>query len=148
MKEQVGLIGVVQVRHETKVILVCDRVVLVGVALSAAGCQSQPCRAGRRHPVRHGVVAVLQRINPAFFIQHRVAVKAGRDQLVPCGLGQHVTGKLLDGKLIKRHAVVDGPYHPIPVWPDASITILLVTIGVSVACQVEPASGPSLSVPW
>ena len=76
------LVGVVEERHELVILAVRDRVVLVRVALGAADRQAEPDGAGGADAVDHGVEAELQRVDAAFLVEHRVAVKAGGDALL------------------------------------------------------------------
>ena len=47
------------------------------------------------------MVAELERIDAAFFIKHGVAMKAGGDDLLGCGVGEHVARELFDGELVE-----------------------------------------------
>ena len=67
--------------------------------------------------INHGVEAVLQRIDAAFLVDHRVAVESGGDDLIGGGVGKEVPGELLDGELIERHVGVERIDHPIAPRP-------------------------------
>ncbi len=140
------LVGIVEKGHQGVVVVMGDRIVLVAMALRAAERQPEPCRPGGGHPVGHGMKAKLERIDTAFFVEHRIAMKAGGDKLVERGFGQHVAGELFDRELVEGHVGIEGLNHPVAVGPHAAIAILLVTVGIGVAGQIEPLAGPPLAV--
>ncbi len=141
------LIGVVHQRHQREVVCVREGIKLVRVTLRTGGGHPQPGGAGRAHAIDHRQVAKLQRIDAALFIDHRVAMKTGGNDVVDGRLRQHVTGNLANGEGIKGHVVIEGPNHPVSVGPDLPGAILLITVGIGVAGQVEPAAGPALAIP-
>ena len=143
---KVRFVRVVHIRHQPEVVFMRDRIELVRMTLSTLCRQAQPGRAGGGDAIGHRVVAKLQRIDSAFFIEHRVAMKARGHQLALRRVGKHIAGKLLDCELIKRHVVVDRADHPIAIRPDAAIAIFFVAVGVGVARQIKPLPGPSFSV--
>ena len=116
------------------------------VTLRAACGQSKPRGSGRGHAVRHRVETKLQRINAAFFVQHRVAMKSSRDPLCLSRIGKHVARKLFNRKLIKWHVGVNRIDHPIAIRPNRTLAIFFVAVRVSVACQVQPATSPAFTV--
>ena len=143
---EVRFVGVVQKGHQAVILTMSDRVVLVSVALAAAGGQPEPCCAGRRDPVSHCVEAKLQRINAAFFVEHRVSVKASRDPLIDRRVGQHVASHLLDRELVEGHVCIQCSDYPVSIWPHRSVAVFFVAVCVGVASEVKPASGPTFSV--
>ena len=96
-------------------------------ALRAAERHAEERGAGGRDAVRQRVEAELQRVDAALFVQHRVAVKAGRDEVVVAGVGQHVSGELLDDELVERHVGVERADDPVS-RPDAARAVLLVAV--------------------
>jgi hypothetical protein len=76
--------------------LVQNRIVLVRMALSATDGQAQPHGAGSADTIDICVKAKLLRIDAPFFVDHRIAMKAGRDDVVDGAVRQHVTGNLFD----------------------------------------------------
>ena len=143
---QIEFVRIIHERHHLKILTMRDRIVFVRVALRAAEREAEPRRARRRHAVGHGVEAKLQRVNSAFFVQHRVAVKAGRHLLLARRPRQQVARDLLDGELIKRHVRVQRIDHPVAPRPDAALAVLFVAVRVCVTREVEPPARPALAV--
>lgn len=126
--------------------MVGDGVVFVGVALGAAGGESEPSGAGGGNAIRHGVVAELEGIDTALFVEHGVAVETGGDDLLGGGVGQHVACELFDGELVEPFVGIEGCYDVVAVGPDRAITIFFVAIGVGVSGEVKPSAGPAFAV--
>ena len=143
---QFRFVGVVHEREEAEVLRVRDRVELVRVALGTAHREPEPDGAGHVRAIDHGVVAELERVDAAFFVQHRVAVESGGDDLLAGGVRNHVSGELLDAEAIERHVVVEGFDDPIAVGPDGATAVLFVAVGVGVAGEVQPAAGPAFPI--
>ncbi len=106
------------------------------MTLSTPHRQPQPGRAGSVDAIDHRIVPVLERIDAAFLIDHRVAMKTGRDQIGLSRSGKQVTGQLLDSELVERHIVVDGSQYPIAVRPNRTWAILFIAIGIGITGQV------------
>ena len=148
-RDMVGrLIGVIEQRHHRIVIGVQDRVVLMRMALGAVEREAHPSGAGRADAVDHGVEAVFVRVGAAFFVEHRVAVEARGDEVVGRGARQEVAGELLDAELVVGEVSVQGLHDPVTVGPDGARTVFLEAVGVGVAGEVEPATGPAFAVAW
>ena len=143
---EIGFVGIVEVGHEAEIVVVGDGVVFVGVALRAAGGKAEPSRAGCGNAVGHGVVAELERIDAAFFIEHGVAMKSGGDDLLGRGVGKHVAGELLNGKLVEGLVSVERLDDVVAVGPDGSVAVFFVAVGVGVSGEVKPAAGPAFAV--
>ena len=139
-------IGIVQERHNLVVLALRDGVVFVRMALAAQERQPQPGCSRRGHAIGHGMEPELERINPALFIEHRVAMEPRGDLLRDVGIGQHVPGNLLDGETVKRHVVVQRVDHPVAVRPHRPRPVLFVTVRVRIACQVEPFASPAFPI--
>ena len=116
------------------------------VAARAADRQAQKGRSGRADAVNHGLDAVLLVVDAAFLIDHRVAVKAGGDQLLLRRVGQKIAGDLLDDEAVERHAAIQGVDHPIAVAPDRAVAVDGIAVRVGVARDVEPVPPPALAV--
>ena len=108
------------------------------VTLCATHCQAQPRGGCGIHPIDHCVKPEFQGINPSLLIDHRVAMKTGGHALSLRSICDHITGNLLDGKLIKRHIGIYRINHPVTPRPDGPRAIFLITIGISVTCQIQP----------
>ena len=143
---EIGFVGIVEVGHEAEIVVVGDGVVFVGVALRAAGGKAKPSRAGGGDAVGHGVVAELERIDTAFFIEHGVAMKAGGDDLLGRGVGEHVAGELLDGELVEGLVGIERLDDVVAVGPDGTVAVFFVAVGVGVSGEVKPATGPAFAV--
>jgi hypothetical protein len=123
-----------------------DRVILVRMALSTADRHAQPDRARRIDAIDDGIKTEFQRIDPAFLVDHRIAMEAGGDPLPDRRFRQHVAGQLLDGELIERHIRIDGLNDPIAIGPHRAGSVFLVAVGVGISCQVQPAACPAFAV--
>ena len=141
-----GLIRVVEQRHQGEVVGVRERVELVRVTLRARGRQPQPCRAGGAHPIDHRQIPKLERVDSPLLVDHRVAMEAGGDDVVGRGSGEQVAGDLADREAVERHVVVECLDHPVAPRPDRAVAVFLVAVGVGIPRQIEPAAGPSLAV--
>ena len=142
----VGFLGVVEEGHQLVVLPMGNGVVLMGMALGAPDGKSQPGGAGGGHAIGHRMEAELERVDAAFFVEHRVPMEPGGDALVGRGVGQQVAGQLFDGEPIEGHVGVEGPDHPIPPRPDAAGAVFFVAVGVGVASQVHPSAAPAFAI--
>ena len=140
------LVGVVKQRHHRIVIGVQDRVILVCMALGAVEREAHPRSAGSADAVDHGVETVFVRINAAFFVEHRVAMKARGDEVVGRGARKEVAGKLLDAELVVGEVGVKRLHDPVAVGPDLARAVLLETVRVGIAGEVEPAPCPAFAI--
>ena len=132
--------------EELIVLLLCEGIIFVIVALRAPECCAEPNR-GR------GIRAVDERfpigfflIDATFLVEHGIAVEASCYLLFHAGIGQKVSRDLFDRELIVRHVAIERLYDPIPILPDCAAAVRFISIRVGVARQVEPRPGPALSV--
>src|SRR6185436_8738085 len=125
---------------EPVVILLRDRVVLVGVTFGAHHREAQPGGAGGGDPVLYRFGPILFVVAAAFVVDLGVAVKTSGNLLLQGGVGQQVAGQLLDGELIKRHVLVERVDHPFTVRPDRTRQVHLIAIGIGVTRQVQPSA--------
>src|SRR4029079_15446003 len=116
------------------------------MTLRASDGETEPGRAGRGDAIGHGVKTTFERIDPAFFVQHGVAMKTGGDPLRLRGVWQQITRELFDRELIEWHVGVHRVDHPITPWPDAAWPVLFVSVCVGVSRQVEPFARPAFAV--
>ncbi len=123
-----------------------DRVVLVRMALGAAPCEPHPCLPGRRDAVLHRRVPELFVVGASFRVGHRVAMEAGRYQIVLGRLREQVAGQLECGEAVEREVLVQGSDHPVPIGPDRAQAVFLVAHRICVAGQVQPDPGPALAI--
>ena len=95
-----------------------EGVELVVMALDAGErCAEPRCRRGV-HAVHHGLDAELLRVDAAFLVDLRVAMKAGGDILLHGGGGKQIAGELFDGELIERQAGIESVDDPVAVFPN------------------------------
>ena len=139
-------VGVVEQRHDGVIIRMQDRVVFVRMALGAVERESHPGGAGDADAVDHGVEAVFVRVGAAFLVEHRITMEARGDEVVGRGAGEEVSGELLDAELVVGQVGVEGLHDPVAVRPDGARAVFLETVGVGVAGEVEPATGPAFAV--
>ena len=78
----VRLVRIVHKREQPVVLFLLQRIVLVVVALCALDRDAEDRLADRVHAVEHGFHAELLGIDAAFLVDHGVAQKAGRDNLI------------------------------------------------------------------
>ena len=140
------LINIVEERKELIEVAAADGIVFVVVAAGAAHRQAEKRCRGCLHTVDHVLHPPLF-INRAALGDHAVvAVEAGGNQLLLRGLGQQITGELLQEKLIRRHVGVERADHPVPPGPHAAVEVVLIAVGVGEAGDVEPVGRHPLAV--
>ena len=83
------------------------------VALGTFHGGAQPGGPGGIYPIHHLIYAILLGMNPRFHIAGGGAVKTGGNLLINRGIGEQITGNLLDGKLIEGHILIDGIDYPV-----------------------------------
>ena len=71
--------------------------------------------------------------------------KSCGDLLVLGWLRQQIARQLLDGERIKGLVLIDGIHHPIAVLPHPAFVVEMKTMGVRVACGVQPDPAQMLS---
>ena len=141
-----GFVVIVQEGEHSIVFLLRDRVVLVIVALRAANRQAENAFADGVHPVEHRLHPELFGVRAAFLIDHRVAQKSGRHDLILGGVRQLIAGELLDNELIVGQIPVKRVDDPVAVEPDVAHGILLVAVAVRIAGRIQPLAAPALAV--
>ena len=140
------VVSVGEERQHPEVVFLAERIVLVVVALRAGQRRAEPDGRGRVHAIDEDFVQRFLRIDAAFLVGHRIAVKPGGDFLVDGRIGQHVASDLLDRELVERQIAVERVNHPVAVFPDAATIVLLVAVGVGVAREIEPRPRPAFAV--
>ena len=141
-----GIGAVVEEGVEAVVLLVGDRIVLVGVTLGAVQGEAQPGGSHGRDPVFHGLGTVFLGITAAFVVDLGVAVEPGGDALGEGRSRQQIARQLVDGELVEGLIAVEGLDHPLAIGPDGPGQIHLIAIRIGIAGQVEPAAGHVFSV--
>ena len=134
--------GLIVVGVELVVFALGDRIELVIVALGTFHGESQPNRT-------RGGDAIVQDVGAEFFhlrssgeIDGNIAVESRCHKLAGRGIGKQVARQLFDGELVKRHVVVQGANDPVAIRPHRPQVIVLITIGIRISGQIEPAGGP------
>ena len=124
-----------------------DRIVFVVMALGAFQGQPKPDRTDRVRAVKRLFKSRLLPLRAALAVAQRVAVEAGRDQLVGSRVLHQIGGKLKLGELVEGHVRVQGLDDPVPPAPGVRASqILFVAIAVGVAGEVQPVARPLLAV--
>ena len=142
----IRVLALVEERIKLVVLLLRDRVVLVGVAFRTAHRQSHPNLHRRVHPVTNRLSAKFLVVGAALGVRLGIAMKRRCEQLVTCRLRQQVTGQLLDGELVVRHVLIERLYHPVAIFPDHSQRIRAVAGRVRVTGEIKPDPRPAFAV--
>ena len=140
------LVGVVEKREQLVVLHLRDRIVLVVVALRAAERQPKHHLASRRDSIVNRVDAKLLPVDAALGIDLRVAMKPRGHPLRQRGVRQHVAGKLLHNKLVKRQITIERLDHPVAIRPYRPGGVVAVAVRVGVPGGVQPMASPTFAV--
>ena len=129
--------GIEERRHA---VIICLRygIIFVVVALAAAKCQSQPCRAHGIDTVDHIINSRLFRIPAALAVGHMVPMKCCGEHLLRTISWQQITRALFQCEAVEWHIGAKCVHNPVAPGPVGAIGIALKTIGVGVACRIEP----------
>ncbi len=104
----IGIIRVIDEREHAVIVCLLQRIVFVIVALGALDGDAQNAFADGVHAVVHGLHAELLGIDSTLFVNHGIAQEAGGYNVVLGGVGQQVTGDLIDHELVVRQVAVEG----------------------------------------
>ena len=137
---------VVQEGEDAVVLLLFERIELVVVALRALNGDPEDPLPDRVHTVEHGFHPELLRVDSTFLVDHRVAQKAGGDDLVLRRSGQEVARNLLDDELVVGQVAIQSADHPIAIEPDLALLVLLESVGVGIARRIQPVPPPAFAV--
>ena len=140
-------LGLIEEGQELVVLHLAQGIVLVVVTLGTAQGQAQPDRA-------HGVGLVHRLLEPHLTSRHArfpvleaAAQESGGDPRFKARPGKEVSGQLLDGEAVEGEVEIQSLDHPLPPAPGVGTEqILLVTVAVGVAGQVQPVTRPFLAV--
>ena len=133
-------------REQPIIFLLRQGIIFVVVALGALNREPEHALADRVHAIEHRVHPELLGVHAAFFIEHRVAQKTGRHNLVLRGIGQQIAGELLDNELIIRQIAIERVDHVITIEPDVARFILFEPIRIRVARRIKPMAAPAFAV--
>src|SRR5260370_8420570 len=91
----------------------------------------------------------LLRVDAALAVRQCIAMEARGDLLVECGIGQQISGDLLDRKFVERKVAIEGFDYPIPVSPGIGTeAIAAVPVAVGIPRLIEPVARPFFAVMW
>ena len=116
------------------------------MALCASGGQAQPRGARNGNSICHGMKSKLQRINSAFFVEHRISMKATGNFLRDGRIGKHIARQLFNRKLIEGHVLIERIDNPVSIGPNGSGSVFFITVGVGISRQIQPDSSPAFSI--
>ena len=116
------------------------------VALRALNGEAENGAADGVHAVEHGFHAELFGIDTAFFVDMRIAEKAGGDYVRLRVIGKEVAGDLVNDEAVIRQVLVERLNDPIAIEPDFARLVFFVAIGIGVVRGVEPVAGPHFAV--
>ena len=131
---------VVEEGVELVILVVGDGIILVRVALRAVQRESEPRGADGGNPILHRLYAIFLGVTAAFVVDLGVAVEARRDLLLQRRVRQQISGELIDRELVEGLVAIVGVDDPFAVGPDGAGEIDLITIGIRVARQIQPAA--------
>ena len=118
-----------------------DRIELVVVADRTVRGEAEPDGGGGLDSVA-GVVREVLVFDGATLVGGHVApVESGGDALVVGGLGEEVTGDLVDGELVEGLVAVEGADDPVAVGPHLAVVVEMEAVGIGVAGGIEPEPG-------
>ena len=141
----VGVLGGIPEGEEAVVILVAEGIVGMGVALDAAEGGALPDGPGGVDAVDDGVESELLVVGAALGVGLGVAVEAGGDEVFEGAVREQVAGEGLDRELVERQVGVQGADEPVAPRPDIAAVVLLVSLGIGVAGEIEPEGGPAFA---
>jgi hypothetical protein len=114
----VRFVRVIQEREHPVILFLRERIVFMVVALRALNGHAENALADGVHAVEHRLHAELFGLDAAFFVDHRIAQKAGGDFLILRGIRQQIAGNLVDDELVVGQVAVEGVDHPVAIEPD------------------------------
>jgi len=74
------------------------------------------------------------------------SIETGGEDLIPCGIGDEISGNLLGHKLIICLIFAEGLNDPVPPGPDITVPVHLVAIGVGISCHIQPLRSHPLGI--
>ncbi len=115
-----------------------DRVVFMVMASGAVEGQAEPDGCGRFDAIGNIFGCIFFWNDAAFGIPAMVAVEPGGDALLGGGIGEQIACDLFDGHAVEGRVLIELLDDPVPPSPHGAFAIALVSVGVGVACGVEP----------
>src|SRR5215471_15373261 len=108
---------VIEIGEDLVELFLSEWIVLVVVAARATESYAKEHGGGGLHAVYYIFNCVFFRNNAVLSVGAMIAIEAGSNLLVEGGIGQHITGDLLERELIKRLVAIEGVDHPIAPAP-------------------------------
>ena len=134
--ESVLITGVVEESHELVIVLMEDRIIRMSVALHTGKRSAHQHFPGGVYPVDDSGNPELFIVSAPFIVRHGIAMKSSCDILRIGRFRKQITGDLLNEELVIWHVIIKCSDEPVPVLPDVSNIIPLVSFGISVSSQV------------
>ena len=125
-----------------------DRIVFVGMAAGTLGGEAQKSFAKGVHPVGHVFYAVFFVYHASFLALLVVAVETSSQELIAGGIGQEVTRELPGDEFVEGQVLVESPNHPVSVGVSIAQAIVLIAMGVSIACYIQPFQRHAFAIMW
>ena len=132
--------------HHAIVVPGSNGVILMIMTLSTGHGQPQPGGGGDIHSVEQNHKALLLGNSPALSVVQMVAIEPAGYFLLRAGIWQKISCELPNGKLIKRHVLIESLNDPVSPNPLVGSSIELKAIAVCIAGGVQPFQSHSLSV--
>ena len=126
--DQRGLVVVVQERKQAVILLLRQRIEFMVVALGALNRKPKNTLADAIHSVEQSFHPELLGVHAAFLVQHRIAEKSGRDEIVLPRIWQLIAGDLFDDEPVVGQVLVERVDNPVAIRPDETRLVLLKTI--------------------
>ena len=121
-------------------------VILMIMTLSAGHGQPQPGGGGHIYSVEQNHKALLLGNSPALSVVQMVAIEPAGYFLLRAGIWEKISCELPNGKLIKRHVIIESLNDPVSPNPLVGFSIKLKAIAVCIASGVQPFQSHSLAV--
>ena len=116
------------------------------VALGAGDGEPEEGATEGRDAVHHGLDAELLGVDAALLVDLGVAIEAGGHLLFDGGIRPKVAGELVDDELVVGLIAVERGDDPIAVFPDLARRVDGVAVGIGVAGNIKPWTGPTFAV--
>ncbi len=120
----VGVLRLVEDIEDFEVLVLCQWIILVRMALRTAERQSHPYRHRGVDAVDDGDIAELFVVGTTFIVGQRVAMEGRRNQVVFGGIGQQVASDLSDRELVHGHIGIDSANDPVAITPNRAWRII------------------------
>ncbi len=136
------------IKEGVKLIVFLDRegIIFMIVAMGAFQGHAQQSLPEEVSPVGDIAAPVFLGDDAAFLRDLVIAVEGRREDLFAGGIGQQVAGQLPGDKLVVRQVPVEGIDDPVAPGPLGAVAIVLITVRIGVAGEVQPMNGHLLPI--